>query len=213
MRVALVDYGAGNLRSASRALQAAGATPHLATGPEGLRGAEAIVVPGVGAFAPAMARLTAADLVAPLREAASAGIPLVGICLGMQLLFEESDEGGRDEGVRAEGLGVIAGRVRRLAPGVKVPHMGWNTLEIRRSDPLFYGLPKPAHVYFVHSYVVAPADANVVVAETVYGERFPAVVRHGRVWGTQFHPEKSSLVGARFLRNLLALVASERRPS
>lgn len=208
MRVALVDYGAGNLRSAFRALQAAGATPWLAAGPEDLRGAEAIVVPGVGAFMPAMARLTAAGLVSPLREAASAGIPLVGICLGMQLLFEESDEG-----VRTEGLGVIAGRVRRLAPGVKVPHMGWNTLEIRRSDPLFHGLPQPAHVYFVHSYVVAPADANVVVAETVYGERFPAVVRHGRVWGMQFHPEKSSLVGARFLRNLLALVAAERRPA
>lgn len=206
IRVALIDYGAGNLRSAHRALDAAGAAPVVVSEPEGLRDAEAIVVPGVGAFPPAMAALHAAGMVDPLRAAAGSGVPLVGICLGMQLLFDHSEEG-----CGATGLGLLAGEVHRLPSGVKVPHMGWNTLRPRADDPILYGLPEGAHFYFVHSYVAAPADAGVVVAETEYGTWFPAIVRSGPVWGLQFHPEKSSRLGAQILRNLLALLSASRR--
>jgi glutamine amidotransferase len=208
MRIALVDYGAGNLRSAARALARAGGDPVVVTQPDGLRGAGAIVVPGVGAFAPAMRRLAAAGLVGPLRIAAGAGVPLIGICLGMQLLFERSDEGDPEPG-----LGLLQGSVRRLPPGVKVPHMGWNTLERTSPAPLLEGLPLRPHAYFVHSYIVAPDDPSVVVAETEYGVRFPAVVQQGRIWGLQFHPEKSSRVGARILQNLLARVVADHQPA
>ncbi len=203
MRIALVDYGAGNLRSASRALAEAGADPVTVTGPMGLRGADAIVLPGVGAFAPAMRRLAAAGLVAPLREAAHSGVPLIGICLGMQLLFDSSEEG-----EPTPGLSLLRGRVRRLPSVVKIPHMGWNVLEPRAPDPLFDGLPARPFVYFVHSYVVVPADTTSVVAETEYGCRFASIVRHRRIWGLQFHPEKSSRLGARLLRNLLVQVTA-----
>ncbi len=205
MRIALIDYGAGNLRSAGRALQAAGGSPVVVTEPSGLEGADVIVVPGVGAFAPAMARLAAARLVEPLRAAARFGVPLIAICLGMQLLFEDSDEG-----EPTSGLSLLAGRVVRLPDGVKVPHMGWNTLEITAPAPIFDGLPESPYVYFVHSYVAAPADPRAVLAETAYGRRFPAVVQQGTVWGLQFHPEKSSRTGAVILRNLLTQIAAMR---
>ncbi len=205
MRVALIDYGAGNLRSAGRALVEAGAAPVLVTDPAGLRGVEAIIIPGVGAFAPAMARLASAGLVGPIREAGRSGLPLVGLCLGMQLLFVQSEEGSP-----AAGLGLIRGRVRRLPSDVKVPHMGWNTLEVARPDRLFEGLPARPFVYYVHSYVVVPDDPDVVIAETTYGARFPAVVRQGMIWGLQFHPEKSSRTGAHLLRNLVSHIAAER---
>ncbi len=208
MRIALIDYGAGNLRSAGRALQAAGGSPVVVTEPSGLSGADVIVVPGVGAFAPAMARLASARLVEPLRDTARRGVPLIGICLGMQLLFEDSDEGGP-----TPGLSLLAGRVVRLPADVKVPHMGWNTLEITTPDRIFDGLPASPYVYFVHSYVVVPADARVVLAQTVYGRRFPSVVRQGTVWGLQFHPEKSSRTGAVILRNLLAQITAMRSPA
>lgn len=205
MRVALIDYGAGNLRSASRALAAAGCHPTLVTGPQGLLRADAVVVPGVGAFAPAMRRLADAGLVEPLREAARAGVPIVGICLGMQLLFEWSEEG-----APVPGLSLLAGVVRRLPAGVKVPHMGWNTLVARGADPILVGLPPHPYVYFVHSYVAAPDDPGTVVAETEYGARFASVVRRARIWGLQFHPEKSSRTGAAILRNLLDEMAAAR---
>ncbi len=204
LRIALIDYGAGNLRSAARALADAGTSPEIITGPGGLKQAEAIVVPGVGAFGPAMARLESAGLVDAIRDAARGGTPLVGICLGMQLLFDESDEGGR-----TAGFGLIPGVVRRLPDGVKVPHMGWNALE-GGDDPLLRGLAQRPYVYFVHSYVVWPADPRMVVAEVTYGVRFPAIVRQNAVWGLQFHPEKSSRVGARLLRNLVAEIAMAR---
>jgi glutamine amidotransferase len=198
VRVAVVDYGAGNLRSVSRALTEAGATSAVVADPSGLADADAIVVPGVGAFEPAMRRLGEGGLAQPLRDAARAGVPLIGVCLGMQLLFERSAEG-----APIPGLGLLAGTVRRLPNGLKIPHMGWNALEPRRPDALFAGLPPGPYVYFVHSYVVDPADDGVVLASTRYGMSFPSVVRAGNIWGLQFHPEKSSHVGARLLRNLL----------
>jgi glutamine amidotransferase len=205
MHTAIIDYGAGNLRSVARALAAAGAEPRIASDPAGLRGAEAIVIPGVGAFAPAMARLRAAGLVEPLRAAARRGLPLVGLCLGMQLLFDESDEG-----APAAGLGLVPGRVRRLPRGTKVPHMGWNTLDARRRDPLLEGLPARPYVYFVHSYVVVPDDPCVIVADTTYGTRFPSIICQGAIWGLQFHPEKSSRTGALLLRNLVGQLTGSR---
>lgn len=204
IRIALIDYGAGNLRSVARALADAGALPEVTAGPEPLQRADAIVVPGVGAFRPAMARLTAAGLVDPIRDAARRGTPVIGICLGMQLLFEESDEG-----VETSGFGLIAGAVRRLPNGVKVPHMGWNVLE-GAGDGLFRGLPNRPYVYFVHSYVARPADSQVVIAEATHGVRFPAIVRQGTLWGLQFHPEKSSRVGARLLSNLMTALVEAR---
>lgn len=198
MKIAVIDYGAGNLRSVARALADAGASPQVVAAPEGLRDAKAVVVPGVGAFAPAARRLAAAGLIEGLRDAAREGVPLVGLCLGMQLLYE-----GSDEGEPVPGLGLLRGRVHRLSGNVKVPHMGWNTLHVSAADALFDGLPLAPHVYFVHSYVAAPADRATVLAETWYGAWFPAVVRRGHIWGLQFHPEKSSRVGARVLRNLI----------
>ncbi len=204
IRIALIDYGAGNLRSAARALADAGTIPEVTAGAKALERADAIVVPGVGAFRPAMARLNAAGIVDPIRDAARRGTPVIGICLGMQLLFEESDEGGT-----TSGFGLIQGVVGRLPSGVKVPHMGWNVLE-GGGDALFRGLPNRPYVYFVHSYVARPADSRVVVAEATYGVRFPAIVRQGAIWGLQFHPEKSSLVGARLLGNLMTAVVEAR---
>jgi glutamine amidotransferase len=198
MRVAVVDYGAGNLRSVSRALAVAGVTAEVVAAPAGLAGADAIVVPGVGAFAPAMRRLDALGLAQPLRAAAAARVPLIGICLGMQLLFERSEEG-----TAAPGLSLLAGTVRRLPAGVKIPHMGWNALDVRGPDPIFAGLPAEPYVYFVHSYVVDPADDGIVLATTTHGVRFPSLVRADNIWGLQFHPEKSGAVGARMLGNLI----------
>lgn len=205
MRVALIDYGAGNLRSAARALAEAGGNPVVTSSADGLAGVDFIVVPGVGAFAPAMRRLTAAGLAGPLVDAAHRGVPLVGICLGMQVLFERSEEG-----EPTPGLSLLRGTVRRLPASVKVPHMGWNALEPRPGDPLFAGLAARPYVYFVHSYIATPDDPGIVVAQTEYGVRFASVVRQGRIWGLQFHPEKSSRTGAAILRNLLALIAAGR---
>jgi glutamine amidotransferase len=205
VRAVLVDYGAGNLRSAARALGDAGAEVALAADPAGLADAEVIVLPGVGAFAPAMRRLRATGLADAIVEAAGCGTPLVGICLGMQLLFDRSEEGDP-----VGGFALLRGVVRRLPAGVKTPHMGWNRLLAARPSPVLAGLPEAAHVYFVHSYVVHPEDPDVVVAETDYGGRFPAIVRAGTIWGVQFHPEKSSRIGRQLLANLLAELASAR---
>jgi imidazole glycerol-phosphate synthase subunit HisH len=201
MRVVIVDYGAGNLRSVSRAFTEAGATSEIITAPSGLAGADAIVVPGVGAFAPAMRRIEAAGLVQPLRDAARNRVPVIGICLGMQLFFERSEEGGT-----TPGLGLFAGAVTRLPPGVKIPHMGWNVLVVRTPDPVFADLPPDPYAYFVHSYVVNSADPAIVLATTNHGTSFPSLVRAENIWGLQFHPEKSGAVGARMLRNLMSEV-------
>jgi glutamine amidotransferase len=206
VRAALVDYGAGNLRSAARALADAGAEVTLTADPGGLADAEVIVLPGVGAFAPAMRRLRATGLADAIAAGAARGTPLIGICLGMQLLFE-----GSEEGDPVPGFALVRGVVRRLPAGVKTPHMGWNTLVAARPSPVLAGLPEAAHVYFVHSYVVHPEDPDVVVAETDYGGRFPAIVRAGTIWGLQFHPEKSSRIGHRLLANLLAQIAPDPR--
>jgi glutamine amidotransferase len=193
MRVTLFDHGAGNLHSLAKALTAAGAELALTEDPARLARAEAIVLPGVGAFEPAMARFAPArDAV---RAALLAGTPALGICLGMQLLFDGSDEGA------GEGLSVFAGRVTRLA-AARLPHLGWNTL-VAAGEPLLARAPLPA-VYYAHSFACRPGDpASVTAWSELEGERFPAIVRRGRVVGVQFHPEKSSRPGLAFLAAFL----------
>jgi glutamine amidotransferase len=199
--VALVDYGMGNRRSVEKALEHVGARVERTAEPEVIAAAEAIVVPGVGAFPEAMRRLRALGFDALLRERAAAGVPLLGICLGMQLLFESSTE---HEG--AEGLGLLAGTVTRLeAPGLKVPHIGWNTVTFAREARLTAGLGGSAPFYHVHTFACRPADPDDVLGTGDYGERFASIVERGNVMGVQFHPEKSSLDGLALLRSFVAL--------
>jgi imidazole glycerol-phosphate synthase subunit HisH len=197
--VALVDYGMGNRRSVEKALEHVGADVARTAERDAIAAAEAIVLPGVGAFPEAMRRLAALGLDEPIRERAHAGVPLLGICLGMQLLFDWSDE---HEG--AAGLGLLPGTVTRLdAPGLKVPHIGWNTVTFGRPSALTEGLGEAAAFYHVHSYACRPAVESDIVGRGEYGERFPSIVERGNVMGAQFHPEKSSLDGLALLRNFV----------
>lgn len=198
-RVVVVDYGAGNLVSIAQALESLGAGVVLARRPADLRGAAAVVVPGVGASLPAMRWLARSGLDTGLHEAVAAGVPYLGICLGLQLLFEGSDEDG------AAGLGVLRGRVRQLEAAPRLPHMGWNAVERRRRHPLFAGIAPDAPFYFVHSYAGAPADPALVVATTEHGGRFASAVAAANVVGVQFHPERSGRDGLALLGNFLAI--------
>jgi imidazole glycerol-phosphate synthase subunit HisH len=197
MTVALVDYGMGNRRSVEKALEHVGAAVARTADREEIARADAIVVPGVGAFPEAMRRLRALGLDTLIRERAGAGVPVLGICLGMQLLFESSTE---HEG--AEGLGLLRGDVTRLeAPGLKIPHIGWNTVTFERPAALTAGLGDAAAFYHVHTYACRPRDEADVVGRGEYGERFASIVERGNVMGAQFHPEKSSIDGLALLRN------------
>ncbi len=197
MTVALVDYGMGNRRSVEKALEHVGATVARTADRHEIARADAIVVPGVGAFPEAMRRLRALELDTLIRERADAGVPVLGICLGMQLLFESSTE---HEG--AEGLGLLAGTVTRLeAPGLKIPHIGWNRVGFERPATLTAGLGAAAAFYHVHTFACRPRDEADVVGRGEYGERFVSIVERGNVMGAQFHPEKSSLDGLALLRN------------
>ncbi len=192
-RIAIVDYGMGNLRSAYRGLEKGSARPVVTSAREELEASDAIVLPGVGAFEDAMANLY------PLREVIvreAQRKPLLGICLGLQLLFTSSEEG------EGEGLNLIKGRVVRLPSGVKIPHMGWNSLEIRRESRLLSGIKSGDYFYFVHSYYALPEE-EVTVATASYGTEIPAVVEKGSVFATQFHPEKSGKLGLRLLKNFV----------
>ena len=198
-KLGVIDYGSGNLRSVCKALEAAGSTPTLVTEPSGLDSLDAIVVPGVGAFAHCAENLRATGLWNPVREWALSGRPYLGICLGYQLLFESSEE---SPGV--EGLGVLKGRVVRFPDAaLKVPHMGWNTLS-KTSGPLYKGLSGDVSMYFVHSYYPAPADSSVVSAWSDYGLSFAAGVSSGALHAVQFHPEKSQSAGLALLRNFIS---------
>jgi glutamine amidotransferase len=204
--IAIVDYGVGNLRSVEKALQRVGARAMVTADPAVLDAAQGVVLPGVGAFGDGMAQLRARQLVDPVMRQVERRKPLLGICLGMQLLFEESDEMGLHRG-----LGLLPGRVVRFPEGeLKVPHIGWN--QLWRADPcpemaLLEGIPHGAHAYFVHSYYAAPEESGDVLASTDYGFEFASVVGRGRIFGAQFHPEKSQDVGLRLLRNFADMVA------
>ncbi len=195
---AVVDYGAGNLHSIQRALERQGLEVRLIDSPDALEDVDALVVPGDGAFAPAMSRLRAQGFPARIRSFVDSGRPFLGICLGMQLLFEESAEDGRHEG-----LGLLPGRVVRLPATGKIPQMGWNSLKLLRPSPLLDGCSTGQYVYFIHSYHAVPADPALVAATTEYGGPVAAVVGRGNVWATQFHPEKSGGVGTGMLADFV----------
>jgi len=198
--IGLVDYGMGNRRSVEKALEHIGAEVLVSSDPAALEAAQGLVVPGVGAFPRAMERLRELGLDAFLSERADAGVPLLGICLGMHLFFERSTELGG-----SEGLGIVPGEVRALDAGeLKTPQIGWNEVRWERSAPALEGLGEAAVFYHVHSFVAVPADAADVLGSAEYGERFASVVAHGPFLGVQFHPEKSSHDGLRLLSNWVA---------
>jgi imidazole glycerol-phosphate synthase subunit HisH len=207
IRVAVVDYGAGNLVSIRNALSQLGAEVRVAERPDALDGVEVILVPGVGASEPAMERLRRQGLERPIIERVQAGTWFVGICLGLQLLFERSHE---DD---AEMLGLLRGDVELISDAPSLPHIGWNRLEIKRDHPVLDGLPDGTPAYFVHSYVPVPADPAIVVAETEHGGRFASLVAADRIVGFQFHPERSGTDGLRMLANTLALIRADRPTS
>jgi glutamine amidotransferase len=203
--LAVIDYGAGNLRSVVHALNHLGVEKmRVVQEPHELRGAKQIILPGVGAFGAGMNKLREQNLIEPVREAVAAGIPYLGICLGMQFLFERSDEMGDHEG-----LGILPGHVTRfpVQANLKVPHMGWNQLQMRRASPLVESLNAESYAYFVHSYYCVPANQSDIVATVDYGLPFTAVVQHDSVYGVQFHPEKSQKTGLQILTNFLKATA------
>lgn len=202
--LAVIDYGAGNLRSVLHALNYLGVGDiRVVRGPRDLREVDKIILPGVGAFGAGMQKLHEQDLVQPIKDAVFAGKPYLGICLGMQFLFESSDEMGD-----YAGLGLLPGYVTRFAPlpGRKIPHMGWNQLELQRPSTLLKGA-EAGYAYFVHSYYCAPAEQSDVIATVDYGGAFTAVVQRDQIYGVQFHPEKSQQMGLRILANFLEVTA------
>ena len=202
--VAIVDYGMGNRRSVEKALARVGARTSITADHDALRAADGVLLPGVGAFPPAMRTIRELGLDDVLRDVARAGTPLFGSCMGMQLLFESSDEHGG-----AEGLGLLEGEVRRLrAPGLNLPHIGWNAVRWTRPSPISHGLPDPSFLYHVHTFAPHPTHPEVVLGTADYGEEFATVVGAGTVWGAQSHPEKSSAHGLALLGNFVAQCAA-----
>lgn len=204
--IAIIDYDAGNIKSVEKALLFLGQETVVTRDPEKILGADGVILPGVGAFGDAMEKLKTYGLVPVIRQCVREDRPFLGICLGLQLLFESSEE---SPGV--EGLGVLKGKVLRIPEkqDLKIPHIGWNDLKFPRPGRLFQGIPEGAYVYFVHSYYLQAAEEAVVTATTDYGVRVHAAVERGRLFACQFHPEKSSDVGLRILKNFIA-IAGER---
>jgi len=201
MTIAIIDYGAGNLRSVQKALEHVGARTVLTTDADEIRRSAAVVFPGVGAFRSGYRGLEERGLVPVIRKVIEKDKPFLGICLGLQLLFEESEEDGP-----TPGLGVLPGRVVRFRGDMKIPHMGWNRVRARREVPLLDGIPDGAYFYFVHSYYVVPTDEAVTAAVTEYGGGFTSMVARGSLFAMQFHPEKSQRLGLRILENFRRLV-------
>lgn len=191
--IAVIDYGAGNLRSISRALEAAGADVIVTSDPEVVRSADAVVLPGVGHAGHSIEVLTLLGMPDAIQEVVEQGKPFLGICVGMQVMFDEQEEGD------VRGLGLLPGRVRSIQGEVKIPHMGWNRSKIAKGSPLGEE-GEEDYFYFVHSYIAEPSDPADIAAVTSYGEEFPSVVVRNNVWGTQFHPEKSGETGLKLIR-------------
>ncbi|MCI9634240.1 MAG: imidazole glycerol phosphate synthase subunit HisH [Ruminococcus sp.] len=200
--IAIVDYDAGNIKSVEKALLLLGQDVKITDNGQEILSADKVVLPGVGAFGDAMGNLKRRGLVPVLRETAQKGIPFLGICLGLQLLFERSDEA---SGV--EGLGILPGEILRIPPkeGLKIPHMGWNSLHLEHGGRLFENVPEQSYVYFVHSYYLKAREEEIVKASAEYGVHIHASVEKGNVFACQFHPEKSSEVGLRILKNFVEL--------
>lgn len=217
--IALIDYGVGNLRSVAKAFEHIAASVRVVTSPRELVAARAVVLPGVGAFGDAAANFRRAGFEEPLQDCVAQGTPLLGICVGLQLLFDESEEMGHHRG-----LGIFGGVVQRFADGMtvgatspaqhpapvlKVPQIGWNQVHHRGTHPLLAGVPSGSYAYFVHSYYCVPTDPSLVIATTDYGIDFASICGRGRVMGIQFHPEKSQTVGLQILRNFVTMVENE----
>ena len=200
--IAIIDYDAGNIRSVEKALKFLGQDVKITRDPEEILSAEKVILPGVGAFGDAMRKLKEYGLDQVIRKTAGKGTPFLGICLGLQLLFERSDEA---PGV--EGVGILKGEILRLPEkeGYKIPHMGWNSLELVHNGRLFRDLPEDPYVYFVHSYYLKAADETIVKARTEYTTAIDASVEQGNVFACQFHPEKSSETGLKILKNFVEL--------
>ena len=205
--VAIIDYDMGNLHSACKGLEKAGAKPIITDSPLQLEKADAIVLPGVGAFDPAVLHIRSRGLEVPIKKAIASGKPFLGICMGLQILFESSEEG------KEPGLGIVAGKVRRFAsePGITIPHMGWNQLEITQPEcPLWQQLPSQAWAYFVHSYYVDPIEPQVCAATVTHGRQtVTAAIAQNNLMAVQFHPEKSSETGLQILANFVAQVRAK----
>ena len=200
--IAVIDYDAGNLKSVEKALIFLGETPVITRDREELLAADKVILPGVGAFGDAMDRLHQYGLGDVIKEIVKKGIPFLGICLGLQLMFESSEE---SPGV--EGLGLLPGKILKIpeTPGMKVPHMGWNSLKIDPNSRLFKGIPDGSYVYFVHSYYLKAGSEDIVAATTEYGTHIHAAVEKGNLYACQFHPEKSSQTGLKILENFISL--------
>jgi glutamine amidotransferase len=198
--IAIVDYNVGNLHNLKNALDYQNLPNVFVRGPEGLEAFDHIILPGVGAFKPAIDHLRQAELESAVKERVAAGVPFLGVCIGMQLLFDLSEEDGMHQG-----LGLIKGRVVRFAHDLKIPQIGWNTVRIQRADPILDGIPNDSYFYFVHSYHPVLDDPRHALGWTEYGELFPAIVAKGNVWGVQFHPEKSQNAGLRLLKNFATI--------
>jgi glutamine amidotransferase len=203
--IAIIDYGAGNLRSVVNAVSRLGYQPKITSDPGELTGAEAVILPGVGAAADTMASLERLGLIGPIVRYIAEDRPFLGVCIGLQLLFSGTEEGGWHKC-----LGIIPGRVRRLPEGLKIPHMGWNQLKQKAPHPVFEGIPDEANFYFVHSYYVEPDDKSLVIGETEYGIPMCSVLARGKLVATQFHPEKSGEVGLKFYDNFIRLALASK---
>ena len=202
-RIVIIDYGAGNLRSVARAVAHEGHEPLVTQDPHDVATADALIVPGVGAAADTMRNLREHGMVEPVCEYIASGRPFFGVCMGQQALLTLSEEGGEHPC-----LDIIQGRVTKLPPGLKVPHMGWNTVRQRSPHPIFEGIPDDSYFYFLHSYYPKPDDDVVVIGETEYGVTFASVLARDNVVATQFHPEKSGEMGLRMYGNFLAQVVA-----
>lgn len=198
--IAIIDYGAGNLRSVTNAIGRLGYQPKIISTPDEVLAARAVILPGVGAAADTMASLQAMGLDDPIRRVIDEKRPFLGVCIGLQVLFTGTEEGGWHEC-----LGIIPGMVRRLPPGLKVPHMGWNQVRQRIAHPVFSGIPDEANFYFVHSYYAEPEDSSLVAGETGYGIPLCSVIARDNLVATQFHPEKSGEIGLRFYDNFIRM--------
>ena len=200
--IAILDYDAGNIKSVEKAMLLLGQDVTVTRERERILKADKVILPGVGAFGDAMGKIRQYGLYEVIHEVVEQGTPFLGICLGLQLLFERSEE---SPGV--EGLGILKGEILRLpdTPGLKIPHMGWNSLEFRNNGRLFEGLPQESYVYFVHSYYLQAADEGIVTAAAEYGTQIHASVEQNNIFACQFHPEKSSDVGIRILKNFISI--------
>lgn len=204
VRLVVIDYESGNLRSVARAVEKAGVVPTVTSDPATLEDADGVILPGVGSGPAAMAALQSRSLVDPLLDYIASGRPFLGVCLGLQLLLDVTDEGD------ADCLGLVPGRVRRLPDGLKVPHMGWNTVEFQREHPLWKGIPQDSHFYFVHSYYADPVARANVAGVTEYGVPFCSIYAKDNVVATQFHPEKSGENGLRVYSNFIRQVTAQK---